>query len=91
MQVCFSHGGANPFNGAKARHMIELQQTGLDSFTVVYGLQVRTGLDYGQAAEELGKCLMHHQSCEGTIDNRTRAEARKGGDTRPVFSGSFGA
>ena len=79
--ICFAHVGRNVFLKAKAESMIELQQTGIDKFTVVYGLQVKSGLSYARAAHELGECIMHFQSCEGTIDNRTRAEARAAGDT----------
>lgn len=83
--VCFAFGGANPFNGAKAKQMIELQQTGFDQFTVVYGLEVKAGLDYSDACAELGSCIMHLQACEGPLDNRNRVEARKDGDTAPYF------
>lgn len=84
--VCFATGGKNSFNGAKSEQLIELQQTGIDRFTVVYGLQVKTGLDYSKAALELGACIMHLQSCNGEIDNRTRSEARADGDTAPRFN-----
>lgn len=84
-QVCFATGGPNPYAGASAAQLIELQQKGLDNFTVVYGLQVKPGLTYGQAAKELGAAIMHMQSCNGWLDNRTRAEAREAGDTAPFF------
>jgi hypothetical protein len=84
MIICFTHGPANTFKGAKSKRLIELQQTGFDKFTVVYGLQVKTDLDYSDACTELGSCIMHYQSCEGTIDNRYAIEARKDGDKKPV-------
>lgn len=87
MYTCFAMGGANPFEGAKSAQIIELQQTGFDRFTVVYGLQVKTGLSYAQAATELGGCIMHMQACEGQLDNRTRSEARADGDAKPRFEG----
>lgn len=48
---------------------ITLEQTGKNSFTVTYGLQVSTGLTYSQAAKELGLCIMHAAACAGTLDN----------------------
>ena len=84
-QVCFAIGGRNTFAGASAAQLIELQQKGFDKFTVVYGLQVKSGLTYAQAANELGAAIMHMQSCNGWLDNRTRAEAREAGDTAPFF------
>jgi hypothetical protein len=56
---------------------VTLFQNGVDSFTVVYGKQIKKGLTYATAAEELGSCLMHQAACEGTLDNRTRQEARR--------------
>lgn len=88
MFVCFATGGLNPFEGAKSSQLIELQQTGFDRFTVVYGLQVKSGLDYASAAAELGECIMHMQACEGMLDNRTKSEARAAGDTAPHFEGA---
>jgi len=87
MHVCFATGGVNPFKGAKSAQIIELQQTGFDRFTVVYGLQVKTGMNYAQAALELGECVMHMQACEGLLDNCTRSEASEAGDTKPHFEG----
>lgn len=84
-RTCFAFGGANPFPGAIAKQMIELQQTGFDRFTVVYGLQVETDLNYADAAAELGECIMHLQACNSQLDNRTRSEARAAGDTKPNF------
>jgi hypothetical protein len=51
-----------------------LLQNGKDSFTVKYGLQVKTGLTYGQAAVEYGACLMHALACDGLLDNRMKGE-----------------
>lgn len=42
------------------------------SFTVIYGLQVKTGLDYTQAAHELGACLFHALACESKLDNSAK-------------------
>lgn len=84
-KTCFAFGGANFFNGAQSAQMIELQQTGFDRFTVVYGLQVKSNLTYAQAAAELGACIMHMQACDGHLDNRTRAEARADGERAPYF------
>lgn len=65
---------------------VRLIQTGFDQFTVQYGKQIKRGLNYGDAASELGACLMHLCACEGRLDNRTKAEARKAGDRKPYFS-----
>jgi len=48
---------------------IELKQTGIDCFTVRYGLQVKKNLSYVRAAHELGEVLFHALSCEGIVDN----------------------
>ena len=88
MNICFSTGGANTFRGAKSAQMIELQQTGFNRFTVVYGLQVKRGLHYDKAASELGACIMHLQACNGMLDNRTEFEARNDGDSSPSFDGA---
>jgi len=37
------------------------------SYTVRYGQQVRTGLDYYDAARELGLCVMHALAADGSI------------------------
>ena len=53
---------------------IRLIQTGIDRFTVQYGLQVKKGLAYGEAAYELGGCIMHALACEEKLDNREKGE-----------------
>lgn len=53
---------------------IRLIQTGIDRFTVQYGLQVKKRLTYEEAADELGECLMHALACEGKLDNREKGE-----------------
>lgn len=47
---------------------VTLHQTGKDRFTVTYGLQVREGLTYGEAAKEYGECIMHSAACAGKLD-----------------------
>lgn len=74
------------FATEKAGFQIILQQTGIDQFRVTYGKQDKMGLNYAQAAAELGACIMHAAACEGNLDNRTRKEARKDGDSKPYFS-----
>jgi hypothetical protein len=49
---------------------ITLHQTGRDMFVVKYGSQVKPFLNYGEAAKELGECIMHALACEGKLDNR---------------------
>lgn len=85
MHTCFSCGGPNPFKGAKSDNLIELRQTGFNRFTVIYGLQVDKDLYYDKAALKLGAAIMHYQATCGQLDNRTRAEARTHGDTKPIF------
>lgn len=63
-----------------------LYQTGFDKFAVRYGLQLKEGLSYAEAAAELGACIMHALACEGRLDNRTKAEARKAGDRYPILA-----
>lgn len=48
-------------------HIITLEQTSLTSFAVVYGSQLKTNLNYAQAAHEFGECLMHSAVCAGKI------------------------
>lgn len=64
---------------------VSMTQTGFDKFTVTYGLHVKKGLDYAQAAKEFGECVMHDASCYGRIDNRTKREAARDGDNKPCF------
>lgn len=47
--------------------VIELWASRAD-FAVVYGLQIKSGLSYAGAAQELGQCLMHVAQCEGDLD-----------------------
>jgi len=64
--LCFEeHTGAFP---------VLLHQTGLDRFKVTYGKQIKSGLNYSDAAHELGACLMHAMACDGKLDNRERHE-----------------
>jgi hypothetical protein len=67
-------------HGDGAASGVKVIQTGVDRFTVSYGLQVKTGLNYEHAAREFGECVFHALACDGLIDNRTRAEARAVGD-----------
>ena len=36
-------------------------------FAVEYGHELRTGLRYTEASDELGACLMHAIACSGTM------------------------
>jgi hypothetical protein len=53
---------------------IKLEQTGIDRFTVTYWKQVKSGLNYAQAAAEYGECIMHALACNGDLDNRDKGE-----------------
>lgn len=61
-------------NGAGAASGVKVTQTGIDRFTVTYGLQVKKGLNYEQAAREFGYCVFHALACDGMLDNRERGE-----------------
>jgi hypothetical protein len=56
-----------PFQTTIAGFRIELRQTGIDRFRVQYGKHRRTGLDYENAARELGECILHACQVAGTI------------------------
>ncbi len=57
-----------------AGYPIELWQTGKDSFTCVYGLEVKTRQNYTDAALDLGANIMHALACEGRLDGRMKGE-----------------
>jgi hypothetical protein len=48
---------------------ITLEQLARDRFRVTYWKQVKSDLSYGEAASELGACIMHALACEGKLDN----------------------
>ncbi len=74
--LCFATGGNNYFKGApRNSQFIELRQQGVDRFSVRYGLQLKTHLNYASAAKELGACIMHKAACDGALDNREPEEA----------------
>lgn len=50
---------------------VEVTQQGNNSFTVVYGKQVKTGLSYVQAAHQFGQCVFHALACAGKLENNT--------------------
>lgn len=76
MSLCATYGPHN-YIGERKGMLIELWQAGPDSFSVLYGLQKKSGLTYGEAATEFGACVMHYEACNGSLDNRTRAEAQR--------------
>lgn len=39
------------------------------SYSVAYGKQVTTGLDYAAAATDFGKCVFHSLACVGKLDD----------------------
>lgn len=49
--------------------MVSMVQQQKKSFAVVYGLQVKTGLSYPEAATEFGLCVMHQAACESLLDS----------------------
>ena len=49
---------------------IELIQTGINLFSVIYGQQQKHRLTYDQAALEYGAAIMHALACDGLLDNR---------------------
>lgn len=48
--------------------IIELWQQNSKMFAVVYGLQVKAGLTEGEAATELGHCILHALRCDNRLD-----------------------
>lgn len=58
------------------QYPVRLIQTGKDRFIVEYGKQIRTNLNYEEAALEYGSCIMHALACEGLLDNRAKKGER---------------
>ena len=52
-----------------AGYAIVLQQNEPDNFTVQYGEEIESNLDYSQAAKSIGFCVMHALSCDGKIND----------------------
>ena len=52
-----------------AGYNIILLQNNHDNFTVQYGAEIESNLDYSQAAKAVGFCIMHASSCDGKINN----------------------
>jgi hypothetical protein len=48
---------------------LALIQNGRNRFTVRYGLQIKRGLTYSEAAKEYGACLMHALALQGKLSN----------------------
>lgn len=49
------------------QHVVRLLQTVNGKFAVEYGKHYRNGMSYGQAAKELGECIMHAACCASLI------------------------
>jgi hypothetical protein len=47
---------------------ITLAQMSEGTFSVRYGIQFESGLNYSEAASKFGQCVMHALACEGVID-----------------------
>ena len=67
MKIIFEYGGPTPYKGNARKSLIQLEQR-RGRFAVVYGLQTKDGLDYTEAAHELGECIMHYLNCEGLVN-----------------------
>ncbi len=52
-----------------AGYDIVLLQNEPDNFMVQYGAEVKSNLDYSQAAKSIGFCMMHALSCDGKLDD----------------------
>jgi gamma-glutamyl:cysteine ligase YbdK (ATP-grasp superfamily) len=57
----------NAFSQVIAGYTITLTQTGKHRFTVTYGHEETKNLNYNEAAERLGYCILHALACEGKI------------------------
>lgn len=49
---------------------VTLTRQGREKFTVTYGLEETSGLDYDAAARALGEAMMHALQCDGMLDAR---------------------
>jgi hypothetical protein len=67
--------------GGPEKFGIQLTQTGFDAFSVIYGKQVDTNLNYNRACAELGAAVLHWLCCANRADNQTPAEAKASGWT----------
>ena len=63
MQTCFET--------TIAEMPITLEQAANKTFRVTYWKQIKSDLNYRDAALELGACIMHALACEGKLDNST--------------------
>ena len=71
MQTCFEIPGG-PYARISLEQSTEARKIAADeSFRVTYGMQVKDGLSYADAARELGECTMHRAACDGMLDNET--------------------
>ncbi len=54
---------------AAHQHPVALYQTRVkpQRFAVVYGMQHTENLTYAAAAKEFGECVMHAETCAGSI------------------------
>lgn len=52
-----------------AGYDIVLSQNEPDNFTVHYGAEIESNLDYNQAAKSMGFCIMHALSCDSKIND----------------------
>lgn len=47
---------------------VSLHQRVNDTFTVIYGAEVKAELSYADAARVLGECILHSLACLGKLD-----------------------
>jgi len=47
---------------------VQIIATGVNRFNVVYGADIRTGLNWLEAAHEFGECVFHSLECAGKVD-----------------------
>lgn len=71
MKTVFEYGGPNTYVGAKSKSLIQLYQSekGRFLFTLVYGLEVHSGVKYGEACDLLGAAILHDACCDGIASN----------------------
>lgn len=66
------HGDLVVSHKIEGQHEVQIFQKFKNSkpvFTVIYGLDVRGGLDYVEAAHRFGECVMHAAACNGNLCN----------------------
>ncbi len=49
---------------------VSIQRTGSNKYTITYGKQVETNLNWPRAVKSLGECIAHSLCCMGKFDRK---------------------